>query len=125
MDNFKTYNDRYGHLEGDKILVSVADLLTANVRDTDVVARYGGDEFVLLLLGATKDQAVAFAQRCVSLIREYKFEGEDPIGPLTISAGVATYPEDATNPENIIKKADGEMYAAKRAGGNQVRAVGV
>jgi len=125
MDNFKTYNDRYGHLEGDKILVSVADLLTANIRDTDVAARYGGDEFVLLLLGATKDQAVAFAQRCVSLIREYKFKGEDPIDKLTISAGVATYPEDATDRENIIKKADSEMYAAKRAGGNQVRAVGI
>ena len=123
-DNFKMYNDRFGHLKGDEILREIARVLDINIRDTDIAARYGGDEFIVLLRETNKEQAVGFAERCVRLIREYSFGEENPDAKLTISAGVAAAPEDATNPEDFIAKADEAMYAAKQAGRNQVRAVG-
>lgn len=122
-DNFKLYNDRYGHLKGDKILREIANVLNRNIRDTDIAARYGGDEFVVLLLETDKHRAIRFAERCVRLVSEHTFNEGHPEYKLTISAGVATSPEDATNPDKLIQKADKRCYTAKQAGGNRVRAV--
>ncbi len=122
-DNFKLFNDRYGHLKGDKVLREIASVLTRNIRDTDIAARYGGDEFVVLLLETDKDRAIRFAERCVRLVSEHSFNEGHPEYKLTISAGVATCPEDATNPDELIDKADKRCYAAKQAGRNKVRAV--
>jgi diguanylate cyclase (GGDEF)-like protein len=121
-DNFKSYNDRHGHLRGNKILQKIAQVLNANIRETDIAARYGGDEFTVLLLETNKKQAIAFAERCVRLIREYPFDKEPPVNQLTISVGVATSPEDARTPDNLIARADEALYSAKQAGGNQARA---
>lgn len=122
-DNFKLYNDRYGHLRGDRVLREIASVLKRNIRDTDIAARYGGDEFVVLLLETDKNRAIRFAERCVRLVSEHSFNEGHPEYRLTISAGVATSPEDATNPDKLIEKADKRCYAAKQAGGNRVRAV--
>ena len=123
-DDFKAYNDRYGHLKGDEMLQEIARVLVTNIRDTDIAARYGGDEFIVLLLETDKARAITFAERCVRLVREYSFEEGDSEHKLTISAGVATCPEDATDPDEFIDKADKACYAAKQAGRNQVRAAG-
>jgi diguanylate cyclase (GGDEF)-like protein len=120
LDKFKTYNDRYGHLKGNEILREIANLLSSNIRPTDIAARYGGDEFVLLLTNTTQDQATAFAERCMRLIRDHSFVDEDIKNMLTISVGTATYPDDADDPQGLIAKADARMYLAKRAGGDRV-----
>ena len=118
-DNFKLYNDRYGHLKGDKILREIASVLNRNIRDTDIAARYGGDEFVVLLLETDKNRAIRFAERCVRLVSEHSFNEGHPEYRLTISAGVVTSPEDATNPGELIEKADKRCFAGR----NQVCAV--
>jgi len=123
-DNFKTYNDQYGHLKGDEILREIARLLASNIRGNDLAVRYGGDEFVVLLLETDKDKAIKFAERCVRLIREYSFDKENPTNKITVSVGVATAPEDATSPEELMDKADKALYTAKQAGRNQVHAAG-
>ena len=123
-DNLKTYNDHYGHLKGDEILREIARVLTSNIRGNDLAVRYGGDEFVVLLLETDKDNAIRFAERCVRLIREYSFDKENPNNKITVSVGVATAPEDATSPEGLIDKADKAHYAAKQAGRNQVHVAG-
>ena len=123
-DNFKIYNDRYGHLKGDEILQEIGRVLAENTRDTDVPARYGDDEFIVLLRETNKEQAIVFAERCVCLIGEYSFDADDPHSKLTISAGITAAPEDATDSEGLIAKADEALYAAKQAGCNQVHAAG-
>ncbi|MBI1922673.1 diguanylate cyclase [Candidatus Poribacteria bacterium] len=123
-DNFKTYNDQYGHLKGNEILREIARVLTSHIRGNDLAVRYGGDEFVVLLLETAKDKAIRFAERCVRLIREYSFDKENPNNKITVSAGIATAPEDATSPEELMDKADKALYMAKQAGRNQVHAAG-
>ncbi len=124
VDKFKTYNDQYGHLKGDEILREIARVLTSNIRGNDLAVRYGGDEFVVLLLETDKNKAIKFAERCVRLISEYSFDKGNPNNKITVSAGIATAPEDATSPEELIDKADKVLYAAKQAGRNQVHAAG-
>jgi len=121
-DNFKGYNDTHGHLKGDDVLRQMAEVLESTVRDTDIVARYGGDEFMVILPDTDKSSAAKFAQRCVQLIAEYYFEGEEliPSGKITISAGVASYPDDATNSALLIDNADNACYRAKETGKNGV-----
>jgi len=121
-DNFKGYNDTHGHLKGDEVLRQMAEVLESTVRDTDIVARYGGDEFFVILPDTDKSSAAKFAQRCVRLIAEYHFEGEEliPSGKITISAGVASYPDDATNSALLIDNADNACYRAKETGKNGV-----
>ena len=123
-DNFKIYNDRYGHLKGNEVLRAIARVLTSHIRDTDIAARYGGDEFSVLLPETNKEQALAFAERCVRFIREYKLDETDSDHQLTISIGIASYPKDADNPRDLMATADQAMYAAKNAGGNRVHTAG-
>jgi len=123
-DNFKIFNDRYGHLRGDEILRTIARVLTSHIRDTDIAARCGGDEFSVLLPETNEDQALAFAERCVRLVPEYKLNETDSEHQLTISIGIASYPKDAANPRALMAAADHAMYAAKSAGGNRVHTAG-
>jgi diguanylate cyclase (GGDEF)-like protein len=116
LDRFKRINDRYGHDAGDKVLESLGHFLQATIRDVDVIARYGGEEFVILLPDADKQAAFALAER---LRESFGQVQREELPRITMSLGVATFPEDGTDIEELLKKADAAMYAAKQAGRNQ------
>lgn len=122
VDNFKNYNDTLGHPAGDKVLRQVSAILKSTVRDNDIVARYGGEEFAVLLPSADKHGACALAERIRSKIEMTQFHKEEiqPGGKLTISIGVATYPDDAVLEDDLIIHADRALYHAKNSGRNKV-----
>jgi two-component system cell cycle response regulator len=121
VDHFKAVNDDYGHAIGDKALRGVADVLRANTRVLDSVARYGGEEFVVVMPGAGLDDAVQAAERLRTAIEDTVFSWDVGVrSRLTISIGVACNSSDS--PEALLHAADLALYAAKRAGRNQVQA---
>ncbi|MGD2037814.1 MAG: diguanylate cyclase [Desulfobacterales bacterium] len=117
LDRFKNINDTYGHAAGDRVLKDIGKFLQQNVRDVDVVARYGGEEFVIMIPEAANDAAHILSERLRKNLSELKF---DNLPSITISLGIATFPHDGTEPEDLIRKADAAMYAAKRAGRDRV-----
>ena len=117
LDNFKSVNDTQGHLQGDHILAELGKLLDSHSRRSNVVARYGGDEFVILMTEATTEQAEAFAERLRSWIAsEPAFQKMQ----VTASFGIATFPFHGSTPEDLIQAADSGLYASKKRGGNCV-----
>ncbi|GAB4480777.1 MAG: hypothetical protein Kow0088_22550 [Anaerolineales bacterium] len=122
LDHFKDYNDTFGHLSGDELLVQVANELRSSLREFDTLARYGGDEFVLLLPEVNQNSAKDIAQRLISIVENMKVTvnsaNNDPIY-LTMSVGVATFPERGDNVHSLIKAADRALYQAKEAGRNR------
>ncbi len=122
IDDFKQYNDRYGHPKGDKVLQAVSSIIRQNLREIDVAARYGGEEFVVVLPETDVAGALAVAERIRKSMSQHPFPSHDDAGPVTqtISLGVATYPIHATTPSRLIETADKAMYEAKRFGKNQV-----
>ena len=121
VDRFKLYNDTHGHLAGDRALADMARLLQLGARDIDYVVRYGGEEFVVILPQANKEQALTVAERHRWAIRQHPFPGEEsqPGGHLTVSLGVATYPVDARDARSLVAQADLALYQAKRHGRDQ------
>jgi diguanylate cyclase (GGDEF)-like protein/PAS domain S-box-containing protein len=119
LDDFKPINDRYGHDIGDRVLVSVAERLTAMIRDSDTVARIGGDEFVLLLTGA--EAPVDFRPVLERLVAEIAapYQVDNRHLSVTASIGVAICPLDDSDPDTILRHADQAMYSAKQAGRNR------
>ena len=115
LDRFKDINDTYGHDVGDRALEAISQFLQKNIRDVDTVARYGGEEFVMLIPDADKDAAFSLAERLREELARIRF---DHLVQITISLGIATYPTDGTDIDDLIKKADAAMYAAKKAGRN-------
>lgn len=122
IDNFKLYNDTYGHAEGDRVLQVVGKVFRAATRTDDRAYRYGGEEFAVLCTNADIKNAQVMAQRIVEAVRERAIHfPESPHGIITISAGVAQYdPTDSTE-KSLIKAADTKLYEAKGAGKNTVR----
>jgi len=114
LDNFKKYNDAYGHLEGDRVLKKIGEIIKHSIRhNVDSGYRYGGDEFAALLIGASLEQALTIAERIRSTIETAGFED------ITVSIGLAEY-RDGFDLERFVKSADDAMYAAKHSGGNRV-----
>jgi diguanylate cyclase (GGDEF)-like protein len=124
LDHFKHYNDRNGHLAGDEVLKRVGELLKRSGRDDDVAVRYGGEEFVVVYPGATKAQALRLAETLRKDVEEYPFPhaASQPLGKVTISGGVASFPEDSRDSIDLIRSADQALYEAKAAGRNRVLA---
>jgi len=126
IDDFKQYNDKYGHLKGDKILKDIADIFRHKVRRTDIVARYGGEEFAIITPHTGKEGASVLAARLVNLVANKDFVLDDSLAvKITVSVGVATYKDDATTKDELIQKADEALYQAKRMGKNRVCLFGV
>jgi diguanylate cyclase (GGDEF)-like protein len=125
MDDFKLVNDTFGHLFGDRVLVWTAERIRSTLRAPDVAARYGGDEFAILLPDADPDAARAAAQRILRTFGEHPYEGEGrgPV-PMGLSIGIATHPVDGRTPTELIAAADQGLYEVKRAGGHGVQASG-
>ncbi|MBI4758516.1 MAG: GGDEF domain-containing protein, partial [Chloroflexi bacterium] len=122
LDQFKEFNDHYGHLAGDEVLKMVAKLISARVRSVDIVGRYGGDEFAIILPQANASEAQAVAERVRDAVENTPFaspQGDLP-ATLTVSQGVATFPDSAQSPVALIDQADRALYAAKTAGRNQI-----
>ena len=118
-DQFKSYNDSYGHKAGDAALARIARIIETSSRRCDLAARYGGEEFVLALLDTGAAGALAVAEQLRS---EIEASSERGGRPLTVSIGIATYPSDGAARDELLDKADWAMYAAKRAGRNCVLA---
>jgi diguanylate cyclase (GGDEF)-like protein len=125
VDDFKSYNDRYGHGSGDEVLRCVGRVLRESTRADDVVARYGGEEFVVLMGGSIED-AIEVAERVRRGVEHESVTGNGtPLGSaVTVSVGVAALTEDVSSLEQLVEKADDELYRAKRAGKNRVAAAG-
>ena len=121
IDHFKTYNDTYGHLQGDDILVEVARTLQKLSRTSDIVARYGGEEFALILPETDSASAEVLGKRLQEHIESHTFPGEEqlPGHVLTISVGIASYTPPDTK-EALLEAADMALYQAKREGRNRV-----
>lgn len=120
LDLFKQKNDTYGHLVGDVVLKDVARLLARNLRDIDLIARFGGEEFILMLIETDLEQAMPIAQRLKELVELHPIRAYDELLTQTISVGVAEFPRHAQTLEQLIERADQALYAAKRSGRNRV-----
>jgi diguanylate cyclase (GGDEF)-like protein len=122
LDGFKNVNDEFGHAVGDETLREIAQILMKHSRGINVVSRYGGDEFVILLVETSKAGARLYADRIRQVVATFPFSHGKPI---TASFGVASLPDDeAATSEDLFRAADEALYAAKRAGKNQVAAAG-
>ncbi len=121
LDRFKAVNDSYGHLAGDAVLQAFGETLRQLARHGDVIGRFGGEEFVAFLPGASLADAAAFAERIRQAVQARHVPIDETLAvAITVSAGVASIPESAENLEEAIRIADERLYAAKRAGRNRV-----
>lgn len=125
LDNFKKYNDMYGHIQGDEVLRNVAQSIKGTLgRSEDFIGRYGGEEFLVVLPNTLLDGAVVIADRINDKLKELsiKHENNDANGCVTVSMGIAcVFPKDYMNMEEIIKHADEMLYKAKANGKNQYK----
>jgi len=122
IDHFKKFNDTYGHQAGDTILATVAERVLGNARKVDITARYGGDEFVIILPDTTPDEAMLLADRLLqALSQEPVTLGNNVVVNLTVSIGVATYPTHANSIDELIRRADEALYWIKSHGRNRTR----
>ncbi|MDP3723148.1 MAG: sensor domain-containing diguanylate cyclase [Candidatus Omnitrophota bacterium] len=120
LDGFKQKNDTFGHLVGDVVLREVARLLQQNLREVDLIARFGGEEFILLLIETPIEHAMPIAERLRQLVELHQIHAYDEQLTQTITIGAAGFPGDAQTLDGLIERADQALYAGKRAGRNRV-----
>ncbi len=119
-DGLKKINDRYGHLAGTELIRQVATLITGNIRSSDICARYGGDEFVIMFNETKKDEVTAAVDRLIADMAATAFPFEGSMLSSTISAGLAGFPEDGPDVKTVTAKADQALYVSKRNGKNRL-----
>jgi diguanylate cyclase (GGDEF)-like protein len=117
IDHFKQFNDLHGHQAGDDMLRRVAEILKGYVRSCDVAARYGGEEFLILLTETGPEGALNFAEKLRERVGAIRAQGEQAV---TLSVGVATFPDHGADVESVIRQADAALYEGKRRGRNRV-----
>ncbi len=124
IDWFKEYNDFHGHQKGDKLLIRLIRTISYNIRFTDKLYRYGGEEFVVLLPETGEEEAKDVAEKLRKMVEEKKFEGADKSQPnliITISIGISSYPKNGSSSPELVQAADSAMYEAKKSGKNMVK----
>ena len=119
LDHFKQYNDTFGHSAGDELLSGLGKLLKSQTRGEDIACRYGGEEFLLILPGASMEIALGRAENLRQAIKEMH-QHHHGLKPATLSLGVAVYPNHGDTSLDIIKAADAALYRAKQAGRDRV-----
>jgi len=124
IDDFKHYNDMYGHQKGDDVLRTIAAIMKETIRNNTFIARYGGEEFAILLPEIDASLALKVAERLRSAVQEHPFEGQEilPGGTLTVSVGVSSFPSKAKTDADLLKSADDACYRAKFFRKNRVEA---
>jgi len=115
VDNLKQYNDRLGHLGGSEALRQIAQIISRSCREIDLVSKYGGDEFGIILPQTDFAGAVVVARRICDAVGGHRFDGETT-GLLTCSAGISGFPRDGNTGRDLIAGADKALYHAKRTG---------
>jgi diguanylate cyclase (GGDEF)-like protein len=120
VDGLKEYNDVHGHLKGSGVIKKIARLVTYELRSIDMLCKYGGDEFVVVLPRTSKQGAALAAERIRASINSHRFTGERLTGKITASMGIASHPKDGRTVEDLISSADKALYKAKRHGRNKV-----
>jgi len=122
LDHFEHYNRTNGHLAGDEVLRKLAQLVQGATRDTDFIGRLGGEEFAVAYVGASKELAMRLAESLRQSVEAFPFphRQHQPMGAITVSGGVATFPEDSKKADVLLQCADQALYAAKAAGRNRV-----
>lgn len=121
LDRFKQFNDKFGHDAGDTALISITRLVSRSIRQRDIFCRYGGEEFLLLLTGTDKSVALSRAEKIRQSVEQHALvSGSRQFDNLTLSIGVASYPEDANGYAALVKRADEALYQAKELGRNRV-----
>jgi diguanylate cyclase (GGDEF)-like protein len=125
IDHFKDCNDKFGHLVGDIVLANVADEIKKNIRQVDFVGRFGGEEFAVVLPETDKPGAELSAERIRVAIKNRMIKAYDEEISVTMSIGIATYPDDTDKPDKIIDRADWSLYRAKQTGRDRVCTYGV
>jgi diguanylate cyclase (GGDEF)-like protein len=119
IDDFKRVNDQFGHAVGDLVLRAVSEILQGSVREFDVCARFGGEEFAILMLGASVDSASSLADRIRTRIEEYR-PTEPGLGDLLVTASIGVSLSNGALQAELLEHADRALYSAKKAGKNRV-----
>ncbi len=120
LDNFKECNDKFGHLVGDVVLKEVSAILKSNLREIDIIGRYGGEEFAIVLTGTGRKGAIQVAERIREGIESATFKAYDEVVSSTVSIGISVFPEDGADVGSLIEAADEALYKAKKTGRNRV-----
>jgi diguanylate cyclase (GGDEF)-like protein len=120
LDHFKDFNDKYGHQAGDKVLKQVAGAIKRSVRSIDIAARYGGEEFAVILPSADTTHSALIAERINNNIKKAGLEVAGKLLKITVSVGIATYPDDSNEKTGLVRKADQALYWSKNHGRDMV-----
>lgn len=120
IDNFKTINDTYGHQVGDEVLQKLSDILRHICRETDIIVRYGGEEFIIILPNTSEEETVSLAGRIKNTVEETVFESNSEKISFTLSGGIASYPINASTAKALLNAADTALYEAKSSGKNKI-----
>jgi len=124
LDGFKLFNDTYGHVAGDEVLLHLAGVMRKSFRATDIIGRYGGDEFMVIMPGARLEEAQAVAQRFLQELEASPFSVSSGFVPVGASVGVSALDKDVQHKEELIARADAAMYEAKATGGRRMVVAG-
>lgn len=120
VDHFKAFNDMEGHVLGDEALKKLAQIISANVRKTDLLGRYGGEEFIVLMPETQVKNALEICERLRAAVERTTMQGAKGAAYLTVSIGVAGFPDEGATPKELVQAADQALYEAKESGRNRV-----